>query len=50
MYPNKTRALQEMPAPTYKAELETVLGMITYLQKFATDVCLLMAVFTETCN
>ena len=32
---NKVKALREMPPPTSKAELETVLGMITYLQKFA---------------
>ena len=31
----KVKALHEIPAPTSKAELETVLGMITYLQKFA---------------
>ena len=32
---NKVKALREMPPPTSKAELETVLCMITYLQKFA---------------
>ena len=35
MDPLKVRALREMPSPTSKAELETVLGMVTYLQKFA---------------
>ena len=35
MDPLKVKALRKMPAPTSKAELETVLGMITYLQKFA---------------
>ena len=33
--PLKVKALHEIPAPTSKAELETVLGMITYVQKFA---------------
>ena len=35
MDPQKVKALKEMPAPTSRAELETVLGMIMYLQKFA---------------
>ena len=35
MNSNKVKALREMPPPTSKAELKTVLGMITYLQKFA---------------
>ncbi|MCG7882987.1 MAG: DDE-type integrase/transposase/recombinase, partial [Candidatus Thiodiazotropha endolucinida] len=35
MDPQKVKALREMPAPTSRQELETVLGMITYLQKFA---------------
>ena len=35
MDPLKVKALREIPAPTSKAELETVSDMITYLQKFA---------------
>ena len=38
---NKVKALRVMPPPTSKAELETVLGMITYLQKFAPNMALL---------
>ena len=33
--PDKVKAIREMPAPTNKSELETVLGMVTYLQRFA---------------
>lgn len=33
--PAKVKAIQEMPAPTSKAELQTILGMVTYLQRFA---------------
>ena len=33
--PKKVRAIETMPPPTNKKELQTVLGMITYLAKFA---------------
>lgn len=33
--PAKVKAIKEMPSPTNKAEIETVLGMVTYLQRFA---------------
>ena len=33
--PKKVKAIQNMPPPTNKKELQTVLGMITYLAKFA---------------
>ena len=33
--PAKVKAIIEMPAPTDKKELSTILGMITYLSKFA---------------
>ena len=33
--PEKVKAIKNMPAPTNKKELQTVLGMITYLAKFA---------------
>ena len=33
--PNKVAAIKDMAAPQSKAELETILGMITYLSKFA---------------
>ena len=33
--PEKIKAIQMMPPPTNKKELQTVLGMITYLSKFA---------------
>ena len=33
--PEKVKAIKSMPAPTNKKELQTVLGMITYLAKFA---------------
>ena len=32
--PSKVKAIEQMPSPTSKSELETVLGMITYLQRF----------------
>lgn len=32
--PEKIRAIVEMKAPENKSELETILGMITYLSKF----------------
>ena len=35
MDPAKVKAIREMPSPQSKAELQTVLGMITYLQRFA---------------
>jgi len=35
MDPAKVKAIQEMPAPTSKSELQTVLGMVVYLQRFA---------------
>ena len=35
--PNKVKAIENMPSPTSKGELETVLGMITYLQRYAPD-------------
>jgi len=33
--PNKVKAIQNMPPPSDKKELQTLLGMITYLAKFA---------------
>ena len=33
--PAKIKAIQEMPAPKDKPELQTILGMVTYLSKFA---------------
>ena len=33
--PKKIKAIESMPPPTTKKELQTVLGMITYLAKFA---------------
>ena len=33
--PNKVKAIREMVSPQSKAELETILGMVTYLSKFA---------------
>ena len=33
--PKKVKAIENMPPPTNKKELQTVLGMITYLAKFA---------------
>lgn len=33
--PKKVKAIQNMPPPTNKKELQTMLGMITYLAKFA---------------
>ncbi len=33
--PSKVRAIQEMPSPQSKSDLETILGMINYLQRFA---------------
>ena len=33
--PSKLKAVQEMPPPTNKTELQTMLGMINYLSKFA---------------
>ena len=33
--PNKVKAIKDMAAPQSKAELETILGMGTYLSKFA---------------
>ena len=33
--PDKIAAIQDIPAPTSKNELETILDMITYLSKFA---------------
>ncbi|XP_052783396.1 uncharacterized protein K02A2.6-like isoform X1 [Mya arenaria] len=33
--PSKVRAVQEMPSPKSKSELETILGMVNYLQRFA---------------
>ena len=33
--PNKVKAIKDMAAPQSKAELETILGMVTYLSKFA---------------
>ena len=33
--PEKVIAIRDMPPPTNKAELQTVLGMMTYLSKFA---------------
>ncbi|KAK9539543.1 hypothetical protein VZT92_004643 [Zoarces viviparus] len=33
--PNKVKAIKEMAPPRNKAELETILGMVTYLSKFA---------------
>ncbi|XP_053380789.1 uncharacterized protein K02A2.6-like [Mercenaria mercenaria] len=35
MDPSKVKAIEQMPSPTTKSELQTVLGMITYLQRFA---------------
>ena len=35
MDPAKVKAIQDMPPPTSKSELQTVLGMVTYLQRFA---------------
>jgi len=35
MDPSKVKAINEMPPPSNRSELETVLGMITYLQRFA---------------
>lgn len=32
--PNKVKAIKEMAPPRSKAELETILGMVTYLSKF----------------
>jgi hypothetical protein len=33
--PSKVRAIQEMPSPQSKSDLETILGMVNYLQRFA---------------
>ena len=33
--PNKVKAISDMPPPTNKSELQTVLGMINYMSKFA---------------
>ena len=33
--PDKVSAIRDMPPPTSKAELETFLGMVTYLSKFS---------------
>ena len=33
--PAKVKAIAEMPSPTSKQELQTVLDMVTYLQRFA---------------
>ena len=33
--PNKVKAIREMAPPHNKAELETILGMVTYLSRFA---------------
>uniref|UniRef100_A0A671WXU4 Gypsy retrotransposon integrase-like protein 1 n=1 Tax=Sparus aurata TaxID=8175 RepID=A0A671WXU4_SPAAU len=33
--PNKVKAIREMAPPRSKAELETILGMVTYLSRFA---------------
>lgn len=33
--PNKVKAIREMAPPRGKAELETILGMVTYLSRFA---------------
>ena len=33
--PNKIKAIKEMPNPQSKAELEIILGMVTYLSRFA---------------
>ena len=33
--PIKTQGIREMPSPTTREELETILGMVTYLGKFA---------------
>lgn len=33
--PKKIKAIENMPAPKDKKELETILGMVTYLSKFA---------------
>uniref|UniRef100_A0A8C7WSE9 ribonuclease H n=1 Tax=Oryzias sinensis TaxID=183150 RepID=A0A8C7WSE9_9TELE len=33
--PNKVKAIKEMPPPSNESELETILGMVTYLSKFA---------------
>lgn len=33
--PNKVKAIKDMAAPQTKADLETILGMVTYLSKFA---------------
>ncbi|XP_053376863.1 uncharacterized protein K02A2.6-like [Mercenaria mercenaria] len=35
MDPSKVKAIEQMPSPTTKSELQTVLGMVTYLQRFA---------------
>ena len=35
MDPAKVKAVKDKPSPTSKSELLTVLGMITYLQRFA---------------
>ena len=35
--PNKLKAINEMPPPTDKEGVQRVLGMISYVQKFATN-------------
>lgn len=43
--PLKVKAIREMPPPTSEADLETVLGMVNYLARFApnlADVCALL--------
>lgn len=35
--PNKDKAIREMAPPGSKAELETILGMVTYLSRFTPD-------------
>ena len=35
--PAKVTAIKEMPAPTNRGELETILGMVNYLSKFTTN-------------
>ena len=33
--PNKLKAINKMPSPTDRADVQRVLGMVNYVQKFA---------------
>lgn len=41
--PLKLKAIRDMPLPTSEAELETVMGMVNYLAKFAPNLAAVCA-------